>query len=178
MALTVDIETPTRVERLPCGIHVLLNYQDYVHAAYGGFTRYVNNRANGKQETRGASQENGWDIQINGALGEAVVARALGTFWAPGHRGGADVANYQVRATPLRFLCLHDDDRHKGIYILARWNRDNSREWIVRGWLDAQDGVKPEYWSDKYNNGRPAYWVPETALRSIYDLPRISQAHS
>jgi hypothetical protein len=32
-------------------------------------------------------------------------------------------------------------------------------------------GQKPHYWSDKFNNKRPAFWVPHDHLWPMEELP-------
>lgn len=140
---------------------------DLGHAAMVGFIRQVQNVSRGLKDGYGFRGD-GWGAHINGALGEAAVACYLDRFWAIGTMRGTDVNEYQVR-TRLRDdydLILHPKDPDEQIYFLVT---ANPPDFTIRGWIVGCDGKQQQWWRDPAG-GRPAYFVPQSKLRSLADF--------
>ena len=43
------------------------------------------------------------------------------------------------------------------------------KKTLIHGWIGGKDAMKEEYWADPAR-GRPAYFVPKTALRPMSTL--------
>lgn len=117
-----------------------------------------------------------------GAIGEYALCKHKGCFWRFGigcYKKG-DVDNfYEVRSTPnfkkgdyliKRSMILHDEDLDDKPYIGA-WPDLKGRKVVLRGWLWGHEGKDPKYWTEKNQNGRPAYFVPKEDLRPMSTLP-------
>lgn len=115
---------------------------------------------------------------IDGAIGEEVAAFWLGmaefvptinTF-----RKGGDVGSYQIRTRSGRYdeLYVRADSRDDDIYILVR---GTAPHFMIVGWLLAWDAKRPEWLKDHGGHG-PAYFVPDTFLHNLVDLPKAVTA--
>jgi hypothetical protein len=109
-----------------------------------------------------------------GCAGELAVAAWLDRYWTgtPGglDRDRGDVAGYHVRTRPAADydLPLHPEDPDRGVFLLVVGPLPTMR---IVGWLYGGRGKRREWWHDRYQAGRPAYWVPQTALRPLRTLP-------
>lgn len=136
-------------------------------AAQAGVMRQVENvvRRQG-QNTYGNDERYAWQIHIEGCCGEMAVAKYLGAYWkGKGVRGEPDVGNDDVRTRPRHDteLTLHKEDDPNRIF----WHVTGvNGVYHIQGWIYAREGQKDEFWSNKYIPTRPAFFVPNHALRS------------
>lgn len=152
---------------------VTLTQCEYIQAALVGIMRSAENLSANRQHRHGAQPERAEEYTIRGAVGEAVVAKYLDRFWLGcGVLGSTDVGRYQVRATaiPDLGLRLNHWDREGDIFIAVRVVQNVGE---ILGWLPGVDGKRDEYWGDKFNNGRPAFFIPRSALRPMEELPSV-----
>lgn len=142
-------------------IKIELTPAEIMLAAQAGVMRQVENlkRREG-QNTHGYDERNPWQIHIEGCCGEMAVAKYLGRYWkGKGKRGEADVDDMDVRTRPFHEaeLILHKSDPSSRVV----WHVTGVNGiYIIHGWILGHAGQQEEFWSDKYNNGRPAYFVP------------------
>lgn len=40
-------------------------------------------------------------------------------------------------------------------------------KFVLRGWIWGRDGKLEKYWGERNNNGRPAFFVPQSALQPM-----------
>jgi hypothetical protein len=104
---------------------------------------------------------------IVGALGEVVVAKALGVYWCPDIGGNdhqrGDVAGLQVRSTtrwPVQ-LVIRDRDDDDDVFVLVTGQPPCL---TIAGWMRAADARRPEWQAPADHPGPPAHLVPATAL--------------
>lgn len=152
----------------PAPVVVTFGRLEYVHVALGGALRQVENILLSRADAHGYEGD-GWTPHLVGALGEAALAKHLGIYWSVGVVRAPDVGGYQVRATTRADGCLivHDGDDADAPYILAVVA---PRRFAVRlvGWLRGREAQQGRYWRE--TTGRPAYFVPQGALRDIKEL--------
>ena len=137
-------------------------------AAHAGVMRQVENLKNGLPPRYGAGHQMDWQLHIEGALGEMALAKHLGLYWpGKGERGQPDLV-HSGWVVEVRLAKRDDYDLR-----LHPHDKDHARYWLmtgingsysVRGWILGADGKKSEFWGDKWNTGRPAYWVPQSEL--------------
>lgn len=112
-----------------------------------------------------------WAVHIEGACGEMAVAKLLNRYWCGnlGDLDAADVGKLQVRTRSKHSyeLILHPADADEDAWILVT---GIAPEYRVHGWVTGVEGKKEEYWKDPAG-GRPAFFVPQDALRPMGELP-------
>ena len=149
---------------------VELTWAEVFQAAMVGVMRRLQNLQRNTNAAYGIADAVAWQHDIDGALGELATAKALGRFWSGsiGHWRADDVYTLQVRTTGnLRNrLILHDADEDEKIFILCC---GCVPKYSLRGWIRAYDGKDQRFWNDP-TGGRPAYFVPQSALRPMSDL--------
>ena len=102
-------------------------------------------------------------------MAEAALAKALGVYWCgTGVRGATDVGDVDVRATANDnySLIVHDHDPDERVIFLLT---GKNGVYTIRGWMRAIDAKKPQYWKDPTGKSRPAYFVPQHALKSLQE---------
>jgi len=122
----------------------------------------------------GATQTVATEAQdLIGARAEMAVAKIFDYWWDgdPGDVDAIDVGGViEVRATehPRGRLRLHhrDKDHLPYVHCIVR----DYRHVHLMGWLYAGEGKRPDYWEDPTGGSRPAFFVPNNALRPIGDL--------
>lgn len=106
-----------------------------------------------------------------GACGELAYAKWSGTYWNGnvGDRTAKDVDGVQIRTTLNRNedLILHPRDADEDPFVLVSVYRN---EFRLMGWIYGGEGKIEEYWQDKYQNDRPAFFVPRSILRPVGSL--------
>lgn len=149
-------------------MNVKLTIKEYVFAAFAGFSRHTENLEAGRIDSRNREGD-GYDAHVHGAVCEFVVAKALGIFWpGPGVLWSADVGGgIQVRSTKREWgsLIVHKEDADKAPFVLVTGCLLN---YDVRGWLYGHECKQQGWWSA--GDGRPAFFVPQTALKPIEEL--------
>ena len=142
----------------------LTNFEKML-ASFAGVMRQVENLKNRKRPMYGAGHENDWQLHVEGCLGECALAKHMGVYWSgKGIIGAPEVGVMDVRtaARDSHRLILHEsDDDDRVFWLLCGLNG----RYRIKGWILGRDGKKPEYWEDP-GTGRPAYFVPQSALNS------------
>lgn len=149
-------------------LHIRLTPAEYVHAAHAGFMRQASNTCRGRADAYGYSGI-GYDIHIQGAIAEFVVAKAMRLFWTGlSAIGASDVAGLQVRSSINHNyrLIVHPADPDTAPFVFIT---GSGLEYVIRGWLYGADAKQEQYWEETVK-GRPAYFVPQSELRSIDEL--------
>jgi len=141
-----------------------LTTTEIMQGALVGVMRQVQNIRDRRQDKYGASNSKGWQLHIEGALGEMALAKFLDLYWGGvGTFRGSDVGKSQQVRTRSRHnyeLMLHPDDDDEQTYWLLTGTNGTYR---VHGWLRGADGKKDHYWKDPAG-GRPAFFVPQSDL--------------
>jgi len=125
---------------------------------------------------RHGCEQNRWDVNINGAIGEMMLAKYLGIYWAGaiGDKLAADVGKYyQVRATdhPYGKLIAHPSDVDWQPFVLARILLP---EVHLVGWLWGGDAKQDEFW--KTDVREPAFFAfPVNGMETLPDEDAIEQ---
>jgi hypothetical protein len=105
-------------------------------------------------------------LHVLSCRAEMATAKYFNRFWsgAVGDYSAADIGkDIEVRSTSpgdRRSLILHKQDHDERAYILVI---AEGRAMTLTGWIRGRDGKRDQWWSDPIG-GRPAYFVPQTAL--------------
>lgn len=154
-------------------IVVTLTWSEVAMAAFVGTQRQLENLMKKRVDRYGADRRIGWQLHIDGAIGELAVAKHFGWFWSGsvGLLNRADVgAQTEVRTTRYDngHLLVHKDDKDENVFYLAII--DEPLVTIV-GYLTGRAAKREEWWKDHAGNDRPAYWVPQEAIVKLFPDP-------
>jgi hypothetical protein len=126
--------------------------------------------AQDKKDAYGYDGEHGWQLNIEGALGELAVAKFLNIYWdgSVNTWKANDLQGIQVRTRSKNYydLIVRDNDNDDAIYILAI---GKNGVYNVMGWINGIDAKKEE-WKQTYGDRPSAYFVPQSKLNDINTL--------
>lgn len=154
-------------------VWVELSHHDLLFAAMGGCQRRVKAMQVNRPQYYGADErQNYWQIDIQGAIAEYAVAKAIAAFWEPAtdrplNTLPGDVSIYEVRSTVYKTgsLIVHPADKDDAAYILAIVAEPFVK---LAGYLWGRDAKElGEY--KKPND----IWVPQKKLQPVTDILNI-----
>jgi hypothetical protein len=113
-------------------------------------------------------------IHLLGAAGEMAVASYLGLKdhlyqEAEAKRGSCDLPgniDVKTRSKAGYDLIVQKDESPEKKFVLVTIE---NKKTLIHGWICAKDAMKERFWSDPAG-GRPAYFVPKTALQPMSAL--------
>ena len=155
-------------------VTVSLDGSEYLQAMIVGCMRASQNRAVGRKNAFGATADASEQLHITGAVGEACVAKLMNSYWlGVGKFRGPDVAALQVRTRSKSHyrLIIHKEDSDSDIFVSVYASEGVG---VVRGWITGAEAKKTDYWEDPAG-GRPAFFVPNEALRPMGEFPQFSK---
>jgi hypothetical protein len=154
-------------------VTIRLSWAEVLIAASVGCMRNVQCLQGKREPSADMGLDNTWTPNIEGAAGEAAVAKHLGIYWfgAIGNLKADDVGPYQVRTNTSRRLddlILRPKDRDDRVYVSVL---SFLPEFIICGWIGGADGKQAE-WLRNGSSGRPpCYFVPRSVLHPLDTLP-------
>jgi hypothetical protein len=110
-----------------------------------------------------------WGNNINGAIGEAAVAKALGIWFEPTINTFdrvPDVGPYQVRC--MKDFIIRPRDKPEQIYI---WVTNHCPFYDVMGWIYGHEARRPE-WEGGFPP-RPKAWFVPNDPEFIHDMATL-----
>jgi hypothetical protein len=112
-------------------------------------------------------------IHLLGAAGEMAVASHLGLKEflykeTEAKRGSCDLPGIDVKTRSRHSydLIVQKNESPNKKFVLVTIEH---KKTLIHGWIRGKDAMKEEYWSDPAG-GRPAYFVPKTALMPMSTL--------
>ena len=139
-------------------------------------------RRQGVNEAKGLRGRNGgaWkgskalDIHLLGAAGEVAVASYLGLKEhlfreTEAKRGSDDLPggiDVKTRSKAAYDLIVQRNESPDKKFVLVTVE---NQQTLIHGWCYGHEALQEQYWADPAR-GRPAYFVPKEALRSIDEL--------
>ena len=113
------------------------------------------------------------EIHLLGAAGEMAVASYLGmkSFLyqaTEAERGSDDLPGIDVKTrskASYDLIVQRQSDPNRKFVLVTIENRQT----LLHGWCYGHEGIKEIYWADPAR-GRPAYFVPQSALRPMEAL--------
>lgn len=140
-------------------------------ARWVGAIRALESKTRGLKDRHGMS----WDCldaQIEGAVGELAVAKALNVYWngSVNTLRALDLSGIQVRTHSQRDydLIVWPDDSPDDLYVLVTGKMP---EYRIHGWIRGSDAMQ-DHWLKEHGDRPPAYVVPQDALQPIETLLR------
>jgi len=155
---------------------ITLSSAELIQIGIAGVMRRVSAINKKRRPQHGIGPEREWQADIEGLIGEYVLAKYMDRFWSPtvGHldKEEGDVHGYQVRATAWNrgHLLLSKGDADEDYFFLITGEDTVGLRWKVRGWIQGIDGKLGCYWASKQKD-RWSYFVPQSALENMDSLP-------
>jgi len=151
---------------------IRLSYKEMLIGAQIGIMRRVQSMKRGYTHAHGRPDNDDWQRDIEGALGEMALAKYLNLYWVGGEVCAVDVGDFEVRTTvrPNGRLILHPkDDDTRYFWLVTGING----VYEIKGHILASEGKRDEYWSDPTGRQRHAYFVPQSALVNPATKPML-----
>lgn len=146
---------------------IQLTHSEIMQAAIVGVMRGVSAMKNNRLPRYGATDDNAWQISIQGAIGEFALAKALDRFWhnACGTPEAGDVGDLEVRtiSKPNHRLIVHPQDADDAPFFLIHVD---GCQCEIKGWLYGSEAKQDQFWTDP-GTGRPAFFVPQHQLKTF-----------
>jgi hypothetical protein len=139
--------------------------------------RRIMNMKKGLGAKYGAPEgEGSEELDIIAARGEMAVAKGLNLYWSGtvGDYGAIDVGgmvDVRTRTKHWHSLILHPADKDDLPFVLV--DASNPPNMRLVGWMYAKDGKDQKFWDDPSKKNRPAFFIPQEALRPIEELKNI-----
>jgi len=160
---------------MPSPISFVFTAEERQAAMEEGMRRQSVNEARGLRGRNGGASfgSKALEIHLLGAAGEMAVASHLGmkSFLyqaSEAERGSCDLPNIDVKTrSNARYdlIVQKNEDPNKKFVLVTIENRQT----LLHGWCYGHEGMKEIYWADPAK-GRPAYFVPQSALRPMEAL--------
>lgn len=153
-------------------IEVTLTWSEMSQAANVGVRRQIEALRAEKKDSYGFDGNTGWQIHIEGALGELAFCKAIDRYWGGTintYKIGGDVgSNIQIRTrSKLDYdLIVRNSDRDDDIFVLVT---GQAPRYNVVGWITGKEAKRNE-WRRTYGGRPPAFFVPQKELRAIDEL--------
>lgn len=149
---------------------VTLTWAELYRAAQVGLLRRTSAMAKGSLELTGRGD--GWDQDIEGAIGEKAFAKWGNFYWDESvgkYKSEPDVHIYDVRFGGPS-LIIRSDDLDERPMVLVVVDRDHPH-YQIPGWVWVHEGKQERWFTDKGLGRPPAYFVPQSVLRPMVTLP-------
>jgi hypothetical protein len=154
-------------------VNVELTYDELTRWAHEGVNRRISAMEAKRRGAHGFDrQAEAWQIDVEGMLAEAAVAKALNVWFAPvtgklDTQLGDVLPGVQVRSTRYGY-----DRTDKGFLLLHKTDNDSDRfvlvcgaygKYRIAGWIEAGHAKDEKLW--KCYRERWAFWVPQSWLK-------------
>jgi hypothetical protein len=161
---------------MPTPISFVFSEEERKLAMEEGMRRQQVNEAQGLRGRNGGAWQGSkaLDIHLLGAAGEVAVASYLGLkehlFKEKEARRGSDdlpgSIDVKTRSKAAYDLIVQRNESPNKKFVLVTVE---NQQTLIHGWCYGHEALQEQYWADPAR-GRPAYFVPKEALRSIDEL--------
>ena len=160
---------------MPSPISFVFTAEERQAAMEEGMRRQSVNEAKGLRGRNGGASfgRKALEIHLLGAAGEVAVASYLGLKEhlfkeTEARRDSDDLPGIDVKTrskASYDLIIQKNEDPNKKFVLVTIQNRQT----LLHGWCYGHEGMKEIYWADPAR-GRPAYFVPQSALRPMEAL--------
>jgi hypothetical protein len=161
---------------MPTPISFVFSEEERTLAMKEGMRRQGVNEAKGLRGRNGGAWKGSkaLDIHLLGAAGEVAVASYLGLKEhlfreTEAKRGSDDLPggiDVKTRSKAAYDLIVQRNESPDKKFVLVTVE---NQQTLIHGWCYGHEALQEQYWADPAR-GRPAYFVPKEALRSIDEL--------
>jgi len=153
-------------------MNVTLTPWEYKAAIDNASTRMAVSKGQGTKDISPTKRTWYDELQIDvlGSCGEIAVAKVVNQFWSPSvntmHRIADVGADIEVRTTTREdgYLIVRENDADDRWFFLVTGQPPHL---TVRGYLLGGDAKRDEWFQPSNNGYRPAWCVPQSALKPI-----------
>lgn len=157
-------------------MEIKLTAEEIAMGAFYGAQRKAPDMVLGKRPLlpNGCPDNEIWNNQAEGALGEMALAKHLGIEYDPGFAGAHDVGEFDVRTTHHEngHLLIQSYDKERlTVLVIGRFGT-----YRIMGCFYNPVAKQPKYWGNPLFEKRPCYAVPESDLiqfTNMTDLEKI-----
>jgi hypothetical protein len=154
-----------------------LNESQYQQALDIAHRRQAAALKKNRPSAHGYNESDPLKVHLQGCVAELAISLITGQEWhayleilndTP--TKPPDVGEHlQVRSTEYLtgHLIVHPGDGDEDLFILVVVRGKNL---MLKGWLSGYEAKHQKYWGDKFKNGRPAYFIPQSDLRPCEEL--------
>ena len=160
---------------MPSPISFVFTLEERQAAMDEGMRRQAVNEAKGLRGRNGGASfgSKALDIHLLGAAGEMAVASYLGMKHelykeVEAKRGSYDLPGIDVKTrskSRYDLIVQKNEDPSKKFVLVTIENQQT----LLHGWCYGHEGMDAQYWADPAR-GRPAYFVPQSALHPMETL--------
>lgn len=156
---------------------VRLELYEIAIAAQVGLHRHLAAMRRGLQDKHGAdSSADGWQLHIEGALGELAAAKALGVYWSGSVNTfkAVDIGvrlQVRTRSKHTYDLIIRRSDSDDDLYLLVT---GSCPEYVVHGFIRGRDAKLRDDWIARHGGREAAWFVPKAALHALDDLAALT----
>lgn len=137
---------------------VEITYSELLLAATAGIMRHIEDIKKNMKPQYGIENRYAWQANIEGCIGEMVVHKYLGAYWSgKGIFRSRDIGKDEVRFSNTPYLILHEKDPSDAKYYYVT---GFGLRYEIYGPYWGHDVKQQQYWKDRYNYNRPAYFYP------------------
>lgn len=153
--------------------HIQLTNHELMMAALVGVMRHVGSLKRGLQPKHGCKEDECWQVHLEGACGEAALAKYLNLFWdgtVNTFKRGGDVGEFQVRTRSrhdYELLIRHDDPPEKIYWLVTGL----APSYVIRGWMRGSEVMMHEDWYKSHGGRPPAWFAPQRFLHPPTEDP-------
>lgn len=163
------------------GNRFMLNAEEWDDAMREGELRDTKANLQGRKPAYGCKPEDTLKRNKQGVPAEMVFCKFGGLIWksTEGSFNKADfLGRFQIRTRGHRDwdLPVHPPDHDDWVMVLilpVLPESDPRHIYDVVGWKICKECKQRRYWHDRYEPGRPAFWVPQTDLHDWRLLPAM-----
>jgi hypothetical protein len=146
-----------------------LEWSEVCQGAMVGVWRHVAALKRNLENKHGASEEKGWSIHIDGALGEMVFGKATGLYWdysVNKFRSGGDVADIQIRTrSKLNYdLLVRENDADEDLFVLVL---GQPQDYQIVGCFYGHEAKANNDWLKDHGGREFAFFVPQGELHDL-----------
>jgi hypothetical protein len=149
---------------IECPKEVQLTMQEVATAAVNGVWRRISAMGHNRPNDQKYDGKNAWQIDVEGALAEMALAKALKLYWTGAAKIRAvDVGDsHEARHTQLEVgsLIVYEKDKPDYLYWLVIGVHG---KYTIHGWMTGKEAQQDKYWR-KEGVRSPAFFVPQGEL--------------
>lgn len=151
-------------------VTITLTWSECLLASQIGMLRQIESLKKGLPDKHGFDGL-GWDVHIEGAMGELAVAKYLGVYWSGSvntfkNLPDVDSLEIRTRSKPEYELIVRENDSDDSVFVLVT---GKCPKYTLVGCIPGAQAKSPQ-WRKTHGGRPPAYFVPHSALLPVAEI--------